>query len=261
MNRSRSQVLALVLLASLATVQCARVLVNVHTEKPIGEKTAVLVLPGLRNSAKGFSAAKKWYRKQGYDVFMPEYVSKKGFKGNVANVKAFVEKHRLDEYREVHAFVYLMGGWTLNKYLLENDMPNLTRVVYDRSPYQEQAPRIVLETIPGIIHSMFGVAVDEIRDTPYPTIPKGDRQIGIIVESRATPFIRWKRKKLEPVEEKDWLPEAFNQEHDDLIYVFLHHNELYYSFDEIGDDLNSFFKTGRFTEDAKRKPLDKDPFK
>ncbi|MBW2278758.1 MAG: hypothetical protein JRF63_14800 [Deltaproteobacteria bacterium] len=239
---------------------CTRTLVHVEPEHPRASKKAVLMLPGLRNTAKGHQAAQEWYPAQGYDVFVPDYVSREGFAGSVANLAAFIEEQRLAEYEEVYAFVFLMGGWTLNMYLEEHDLPNLTTIVYDRSPLQEQAPRIVLETIPAVIHMLYGEATDQLRDTPYPPLPKGERRIGIIVENRASPFVRRHCDELEPIAYEDWLPEAFDQEHDDLIYVYLHHDELYYSYDEIGDDLQSFFETGRFTEGAARKPIDRDPF-
>ena len=68
------------------------------------------------------------------------------------------------------------------------------------------------------------------------------------------------RDELEPLTEADWRPSAFRQEHDDLIFVFLHHDEMYYSFDTVGDDINAFFSTGRFTKAAQRSPCTQDPF-
>jgi hypothetical protein len=252
--------LLVALLAVGGASHCGRVLVSVQPDHALAEKQAVLVLPGLRNSAKGHRAAKRWYPAQGYDAFVPDYVSRAGFPEHIANLHAFVEEHRLAEYGELHAFVYLMGGWTLNQYLAEHELPNLTKIVYDRSPYQEQGPRIVLDNIGGLIHWLYGRAVDHLRDTPYPPLPKGDRRIGIMVETRATPYVRWHRDELEPIPDEAWRPAAFRQEHDDLIYVHLHHDEMYYAFDEIGDELISFFGTGRFTDGAARVPGDRDPF-
>jgi hypothetical protein len=254
---------ALVLIAALAfagAFHCARVLVHVAPESSLADKKAVLVLPGLRNSGKGHRAAKRWYPAQGYDAFVPDYVSREGFPEHVANLASFIEEHRLAEYGELHAFVYLMGGWTLNMYLAEHELPNLEKIVYDRSPYQEQGPRIVLANMGWLIHLIYGRPVDHLRDTPYPPLPKGDRQIGMIVETRVTPYVKRHREDLRPIPDEDWLPEAFDQEHDDLIYVHLHHDEMYYSFEEIGPELLSFFETGSFTAGAARERGDQDPF-
>ncbi len=260
MTRRKLVIVLILTIGVLTSSGCSRTLVLIQPETHIQNKKAILVLPGLRNSGKGHRASKEWYGNQGYDTFIPEYVSKEGFDGSVANLHAFIEKHRIDEYEEVYAFVYLMGGWTLNKYLTTHEFPNLKKIVYDRSPLQEQAPRIVMETMPRIIHAVFGVAVEQLRDTPYPTLDKGDRQVGIIVETKATPFVKKHRDELEPISDDAWLPEAFNQEHDDLMYVFLDHDEMYYSFDTIGADLLSFFETGAFTTNATKKSDGRDPF-
>jgi len=260
MNAISSSCLALASFALIGLPSCSSSLVHVQPATPRKDKKALLVLPGLRNSPRGQIAAKKWYPGRIYDVFIPDYVSREGFDGSVANLEALIDEHRLEEYGEVCAFVYLMGGWTLNKYLETHEFGNLRKIVYDRSPYQEQAPRIFLENIPGIVHLLFGTAVDQMRDTPYPTLPKGDRKIGLLIENRATPYIRRHRDQLHPIGPGDWLPDAFGQEHDDRMHVFLHHDEIYYRLDEFGDELISFFETGRFTDEAARDPIDRNSF-
>ena len=257
---ARAALLTMLTSLGLVASSCSRVFVHIEPKEPIIEKRAILVLPGLNMLSKGYRAAKDWYPRQAYDVFIPEYLSKDGLDGSVNNLEKFIDDNGLKAYKEVYAFTYLMGAWTLNRYLEVHEFPNLKKIVYVRSPYQEQAPRIVLENIPLIIHMLFGRAVDDLRDTPYPPIEKGRREIGIIVENRAAPYIRRHRDQLTPLSEKDWTPEAFNQPHDDLMYVFLHHNEMYHRFDVIGEELLSFFETGRFTSKAARSPIDRDPF-
>lgn len=260
MTANKRTLVGFALFALIGLPSCSSSLVHVQPATPRKDKKALLVLPGLRNSPRGQIAAKKWYPGRGYDVFIPNYVSREGFDGSVANLEALIDEHQLEEYGEVCAFVYLMGGWTLNKYLETHEFRNLKSIVYDRSPYQEQAPRIFLENIPGIVHLIFGTAVDQMRDTPYPALPKGDRRIGLVIENRATPYIRRHRDQLEPITDEDWLPRAFGQEHDDRMHVFLHHDEIYYKLDEFGDELISFFETGRFSAGAVREPIGRNPF-
>jgi hypothetical protein len=45
------------------------------------------------------------------------------------------------------------------------------------------------------------------------------------------------------------------------MYVFLHHDEMYYSFDVVGEDILAFYERGRFTDDARRVPCTEDPFR
>jgi hypothetical protein len=260
--RGRGRLAGWIAAAVLAagTAQCAHVLIHLEPERPIAEKTAVLVLPGLRNSAKGFRAMSEWYPRQGYDVFIPDYYSTEGLDWNVANLNKFIYDNDLKKYGKVYVFTYLMGGWTLNRYLMTHRFPNLEKIIYDRSPIQEQVAGAVLVTMPGIVKAIFGDTVEEFHETPYPSLPKGDRTIGIIAECRATPLARMHRRMLRPVGEEDYAPEAFDQEHDDLMYVFLHHDEMYYSFDVIGDEILTFFETGRFSDDARRDPCTENAF-
>ncbi|BCX46737.1 hypothetical protein HAHE_06450 [Haloferula helveola] len=240
---------------------CAPTFVSTDPAVPRSEKEALLVLPGLRNSLRGHRAAKRFYPGHGYDVFIPDYVSRDGLDGSVANLEAFISEHRLKEYRKVHAFVHVMGGWSLNKYLGDQPFPNLETVVYNRSPLQEQAPRIYLENMPRIVNLIFGEAVKDMRDTPYPELAKGDRKIAMIIETRATPYVRRHRDQVVYDGARSWTPESFGQEHDDRIYVFLHHDEIYYRLDEFGDELMAFLREGKFTDEAARKPAEGDPFR
>ena len=73
-------------------------------------------------------------------------------------------------------------------------------------------------------------------------------------------YMRWHKDQVLASGPLRFEPEAFGQEHDDHTYVFLHHDEMYYSFDEVGPELEHFFEHGRFTDDARREPFDKDPF-
>ncbi len=203
---------------------------------------------------------RSWYPTLGYYVFIPDYYSKEGLDETRVNLARFIEENHLAEYDELYIFSYMLGAWTFNIYLQDNPLPNLRRIIYDRSPIQEQVSGIVLENMPNIINTFYGVTVSEFHEMPYPPVEHGDRQIGIIIECRATPYAARHRDQLEPVTDEDWLPAAMNQEHDDAIYVFQHHDEMYYSFDGVGEDIISFFDTGRFSADARREPCERDPF-
>ena len=54
----------------------------------------------------------------------------------------FIQDNNLARYERLHVFAFLAGAWTLNPLLDGRALPNLATVVYDRSPYQERAPRI-----------------------------------------------------------------------------------------------------------------------
>ena len=260
LERITTLILACSMLAGSTSLSgCSLGLNLLHLNEPRSD-TAVLVLPGLRNSSRGMRAMRSFYPQHGFDVYIPAYYSKEGMDETVDNLARYIEEHRLGEYDRIYAMVYLMGGRALNLYLQDHELPNLTHIVYDRSPLQEQAPRIVAAAMPSTVRTFYGSTLTEFAATDYPPLPRGDRQIGIIVECKATSFIRRHRDDLDPVVPEDYLPAAFQQEHDDIIYVFRDHDQMYYSFDEIGADLLSFFDRGQFTEEATRTPCLRDPF-
>lgn len=224
---------------------------------------ALLILPGLRQSARGRRNMRRFYPETDFDVFIPDYYSKEGLEPSRENLARFIEENRLAEYDELYVFTYLLGAWVFNTYLegqAENPLPNIRRIIYDRSPIQEQVAGLVMINMPWIITTFYGSTVQEFHDTPYSSIEHGEREIGIIIECRATPYARRHRDQLDPVVGDEWLPEAMNQPHDDAIYVYRHHDEMYYSFDHVGDDILSFFRSGHFTEDARRVPCQRTPF-
>jgi hypothetical protein len=254
-------ILAILIGASTLQIGCKNSLIIAHPELR-SERRAILVLPGMRSTARGFRANHRFYRDRGVDVYVLNYYSTEGIEGNVENLSALIEEHRIDEYDELYVFTYILGSWVVNNYLRDHELPNLRRVIYDRSRYQEQVAGIVLEKIPSIIDTFYGVTVEEFHEMPYPSFERGEQQvdIGIIIECRASPIARRNRDMLTPIPGSDWVPESFGQVHDDAMYVFLHHDEMYYSFDVIGDEILHFFEHGRFSDDARRTRCTEDPF-
>jgi len=245
----------------LAGTGCDHSIVYHQTTPREGPRRAVLVLIGLRQSARGWREMRRYYPSLGYDVYIPEYYSRDGLEATRRNLSRFIEEHHLAEYDELYVFDYILGAWVFNQLLAEQDLPNLRAIIIDRSPMQEDASRIVVGHIPHTIHTFYGDTVREFSETPYPPVSGEGRHIGIIVECRATPYARRHRDELTPVEGEGWLPEGLGQpDPDDVMYVHLHHDEMYYSFDQIGEEIRSFFRNGRFTEGARRQACHENPF-
>lgn len=241
---------------------CNHTFVRVRAE-PERSRSAVLVLTGLRNSGEGRRATRSWYSQQRYDVFIPDYFSRDGLQATSNQLGQYIEESGLRNYEEVNVFTYLLGAWAFNIYMDQRGdtaLPNLRRIIYDRSAYQEQVSHVVLENMPNIIFNFLGVTVRQFADTPYPPLDRQDREVGLIIECRATPYASAHRDQLEPVGLEDHFPWAFGQDHDDAMYVYRHHDEMYNSFDAIGPEILNFFESGRFTDEARRRPCDEDPF-
>jgi hypothetical protein len=223
-------------------------------------RSALLVMEGLGARKRGRRAIEAWTSTLPYDVYFPDFDTEDGLDGCVRQLRAFVQANQLESYREVYVLAYIMGGWTLNRYLRRYPMKNLRRVVYDRSHIQEQAPRIVMENMPRTARLLYGEVVADLSRTPYQPISPDGLDIGLLIECRAMWYLRWHEDQVLESGPLQWGPETFEQEYDDYMYVDLDHLEMYKNFDLIGDELVHFFENGRFSPHARRKRYLQNPF-
>lgn len=229
-------------------------------DKPRSEKKALIILPGLGDSKKGRKAQKSYFENIGYDLFIPDYIDRDSYEGTILKFSSFYDNQHLNEYREVHVFSYILGTWVINNYISTHGRKNFTSIVYDRSPLQERAPRVIAEKIPGIGKMAAGPVVLDFNGRQYPPMVSAEINAGIIVESKATLLIRFFKKTTKSYGPIDWENLNYNQKHKDLIFSRLTHKEIYTRFDVIGPDIIHFFKNGSFTKDAKRDAFDWDPY-
>ncbi|MFN0214684.1 MAG: hypothetical protein ACKVT2_10550 [Saprospiraceae bacterium] len=225
------------------------------------EKEALLILPGFGDNRKRRKAQKKFFANCGYDLYIPNYKNRKSIAATVQNLFDFYHDHDLVQYKKVHVFSYILGSWVLNTYINQYGKENIASIIFDRSPLQERAPRVIRDRIPTIGKIMKGKVLIELSRMTYPPIPMQGIKIGIVVESKATKLIKMFRKTTLGYGPIDWKNLNFNQPYDDLLYTPLNHDQLYTRFEVIGEDLLHFFKAGTFTANARRIPYDWDVFK
>ena len=222
---------------------------------------AIVILPGFGDTKKGRKNQKSFFQHKGYDLYIPKYKDSKSLDNCVKNLEVFYEEQELNKYDRVHFFSYIVGSWTLNKFILKNGIRNISSIVYDRSPIQERAPYIVdkhlgfLVWLKGVKHIM-----KEMAQTPYISIEKDGIDIGIIIENKATPLMRVYKKKTLKMGKILWDVPSLNQSHDDYHYTWLNHDQMYTRFDIVGDEIFNFINKGSFSKNAKREKYDWDPF-
>jgi hypothetical protein len=259
--RQRTCFLFLLLFYTIPTWLPARDVVVIHDKKtPASQKEAILILPGFGSKLHGNKDQKKYFSQTEYDLFIPDYISRKSVEKSVDYVTRFMEKHHLSDYAKIHVFSYIVGSWTINSWILQHPKHNIASIVYDRSPLQERAPLVLVKDSPFLIRILAGPIMREFSQTPYPPIPKSDIKMGILVEGKATKLIRRHQRTTLAIGPIRWDLEQFNQAHDDALYTWLNHDDMYERFDVIGADILFFFKHGHFTDTARRIPLEGDPF-
>ena len=234
---------------------CASAIVRpaVSPSKPASD--ALLVLPGFGYSRAGEHALRSLgpsLAAEGIDLYVPTYVARSGLEQSRERLHRFLREHRLDRYERVHIFAFLAGGWTFNPLGETRILQNLASVVYDRSPYQERAPRVALEKLRFLTWLKYGPVVFDLARTTYVPLSVPGVKVGLLVETSPTSFIKRFAAAARGYGAYDFECDAFEQRHDDCFYVALSHDELYVRFADVWPEVRSFIHTGQFSATANR---------
>lgn len=228
----------------------------------LANKEAILILTGFGSLYHSAGEQKRQFKERGYDLFIPDYIKRSSLDDCAAALDQFAKKYRLNEYRKVHVFSYIIGSWTLNNWISKNGFQNIGSIVYDRSALQERVPPIITETNPFFSRVLFGKLIRELAETPYSGIDSlGGVRIGLLMECKATRVLWSKRRYYERMPPPDFRVQAMGQICRDYCYVFASHDDLYTNLKDIAPLVVQFFRTGNFGAQADRTPCSEDPFK
>lgn len=218
-------------------------------------KDAILVLPGFGYDSKGRDSMARFaanVHSKGYLVFTADYLRKESLSASRESIRNFIYQQRLHECERLHVLAFIAGAWSLNPLLSEMKLANLKTVIYDRSPLQERAPRVVTEEIPVIVRQMFGAVIFELARTPYPRYEPGSVRTGLIVETKATSLMRFFKEEALAFGPVQFDFASFQQKHDDAVYWPFNHTQMYDRFEELEPLLLAFIELGRFPENSNR---------
>ena len=247
---------AVVLTWCVCSLACASVVrPNVSPSKPAAD--ALLVLPGFgygRAGERAFRALAPEMAADGVDLYVPKYIARSGLEESGERLRRFVRENGLERYDRVHVFAFIAGGWTFNPIAHRNTLSNLASIVYDRSPYQERAPRIAREEVPVLTWLRYGAVVFDVAKRPYPPLTSPGVNIGIVVETKPTTFITRFARSANEQGPYEFDCGALGQRYEDCIYVALSHDELYVRFSEVWPEVREFVRRGRFRATANRTP-------
>ena len=228
---------------------CAHPVVRASSAPSMPRTDAVLVLPGFGYTGAGeraFREIASTLAGEGFDLYVPRYISRGGLADSRTNLDRFLREQRLDRYERLHVFAFLAGAWTFNPLVEAQALPNLKTVVYDRSPYQERAPRIALENLRFLTWLKYGSPVFDVARTPYAPLSSPDVRVALVVETTPTKFVQRHEKEARSYGPLRFECDAFEQRHDDCLYVPMNHDELYVRFAEVWPEIRAFIQTGHF---------------
>jgi hypothetical protein len=237
-------------LSALATMACAHGGLR-PAVVPTPATEALLVLPGFGYGGDGertFRSLAPRLAEEGIDLYLPAYVDRDGLEESRERLRQFVQEARLDRYDRVHVFAFLAGAWTFNPLADAGLLPNLSTVIFDRSPYQERAPRVAQDKLPFPARLKYGEVIFDLARTPYVPLTTPAVRVGILVETVPTTFIRRFAASAARHGPYQFECDAFGQRYDDCGYVAMSHDELYERFAEVWPDVRAFIRTGRFSQ-------------
>src|SRR3954469_12830908 len=178
--------------ALLCSTSCAGPLVRPAVVPSAPRHDALLILPGFgygRDGGRQFERLAATASVQGVDVYVAPFITRAGLDDSRAKLERFIRDERLDRYERLHVFAFIAGAWTLNPLLDRLPLPNLATVIYDRSPFQERAPKIAVATLRRRAWLRYGHTIFDVARTPYHPLQRGDVKVALLVESAPTPFV------------------------------------------------------------------------
>jgi hypothetical protein len=241
---------------------CAGPAVRPSVAPSTPKRDALLVLPGFgygRTDDKAFRAVAVHAAGAGVDLYVAPFVTRSGLATSRAKLERFVLENRLDRYERLHVFAFIAGAWTLNPLVERHELPNLVSVIYDRSPFQERAPRIAATELPIRAWLRYGSTIFDVARTPYPPVTAPNVKVAIMVESTPTSFIKRYNHAARQYGPFAFGCDSFLQRYDDCLYLPMNHDELYARFAEVWPELLTFIRTQRFSDAANRTPPVGDP--
>jgi hypothetical protein len=181
---------------------------------------ALLILPGFgyrRAGARALESLAPTIHREGIDLYVADYLTRGGLAASRTKLERFIRDNRLERYRRVHVFAFIAGAWTVNPLIEKGKLPNLGRVVYDRSPFQERAPAIAVDQLRMLAWLCYGSTIFDLSRTPYAyrSAPPGV-DVALVVESVPTTFIKRHEKAARALGHVAFECGAFNQRYDDL---------------------------------------------
>jgi hypothetical protein len=210
------------------------------------QKEAILILTGFGSKYHSLQNLKKYFDTTAYDVYVPNYISRKSLEQTVFNLDSYWKKKGLANYEKVHVFAYIIGSWSINAWLQTAAHPNIKSIVYDRSTLQERAPYILISNYKIPNYFVFGPIMHKLHQTPYLPLNDSSIQKGLLLECYATGIVRKNQATAAQLGPYCFEPDCFGQLFQDAKFVPLNHDQMYTHPEVYGTALLHFFKYGNF---------------
>ena len=113
--------------------------VYIDETKEKSKKRALIILNGIGDSKKNRKVQLNFFKEKGMDVYIPNYKQRSSLDESLYKFSVFFDDYEIEKYEEVYFMCYIIGGYVLNRYIELYGKKNIKKIIYDRSPTQENS--------------------------------------------------------------------------------------------------------------------------
>lgn len=208
---------------------------------------ALIILTGLTADKARKSHVLAYYRDNShYKVFLPELCQYFGIRGAARLLRGFFRRHQMHCFKRCHFICYISGGFILRSALAAYPLPNVGRIVYVRSPFQERVPALAIHKygrLPAmLVHGrmLFDLAADWINE-----LPEIQAETGLVIEQGISALGLELGLKQADFEFYRNSPSFSNPATREILAYPLSHDQVY-SDDGLLKNIAAFIESGRF---------------
>jgi hypothetical protein len=230
------------------------------SQDSIQKEQALLILPGFGSKILGTRALKQFFKQSDMPFYIPRYISRKSIRLSINSLERYYQNKGLGEYKQLHVLSYIVGSWTLNQWIADYGKRNIKTIIYDRSPFQERAPLILLKDMSLVNALVFGKITRDFVNTPYPVLNDTSIVKGVFIETYATNVVRKHKETAMEQGPLSWDVVNLKQPVNDFTYLPLNHDQMYTKPQAFGNEVFYFIEHGHFSQAFKHNTPVQNPF-
>jgi hypothetical protein len=230
------------------------------SQDSIQKEQALLILPGFGSKILGTRALKQFFKQSDMPFYIPRYISRKSIRLSINSLERYCQNKGLGEYKQLHVLSYIVGSWTLNQWIADYGKRNIKTIIYDRSPFQERAPLILLKDMALVNALVFGKITRDFVNTPYPVLNDTSIVKGVFIETYATNVVRKHKETAMEQGPLSWDVVNLKQPVNDFTYLPLNHDQMYTKPQAFGNEVFYFIEHGHFSQAFKHNTPVQNPF-
>ena len=208
---------------------------------------ALIVLTGITADREKKSHVLNYFQANApFTVFLPDLRQYFGIHSAAKQLRSFLKRHKIEEFKRCHFLCYISGGYILRCALGDEPLANLGRVIYVRSPLQERVPALSIAKYGRLLAMlMHGKILFDLAADWKEELPGVDADDGFVIEQGLSVLagrLGLDQKEFETYRHSD---RFLIPENRPILPIPLSHDEVY-SNDILLGEVAAFIESGRF---------------